>query len=79
MDFDEEEDDYIEQMAAQIAVLSIELPRIVIQEGRKRAYVALTRKPKSKAEYNNERKRDVKTMKAPPPVSPYKFALLCFN
>jgi hypothetical protein len=55
----EEEDDYIEQLAAQIAIFSCEVPRAAIKEGRRLAYLQLLKKPKTKYEYNNERKRDI--------------------
>lgn len=55
----EEEDEYIEQLAAQIACLTVKLPEAWIMEACKKAYVALLVPPKSKYEYNNERKRDI--------------------
>lgn len=60
----EEEDEYIEQLAAQISCLAVKIPEAIIMEACKKAYVLLLVPPKSKYEYNNERKRDVKVCKA---------------
>ena len=60
---EEIDEEYIEQLAAQITVLACELPRAFIKQAVKNATVVLTRKPKTKFDFINERVRDVKQCK----------------